>query len=149
MFIFKRKTAYEMRISDWSSDVCSSDLRCGERAAGPWHPTAHNGRTGGRHLCLGERGVAQRLLPERYEFGKTEVETIEDMHRGGRFGIGFGITRFAEPMLEGLGFGIVELAAIEPHRPGGRPFLRRRCAARYELRSEEHTSELQSLMRIS
>src|SRR3546814_18514089 len=55
------------------------------------------------------------------------------MHRGGRFGIGFGITRFAEPMLEGLGFGIVELAAIEPHRPGGRPFLRRRCAARSEL----------------
>src|SRR3546814_9416016 len=25
-FLFKRKTAYEMRISDWSSDVCSSDL---------------------------------------------------------------------------------------------------------------------------
>src|SRR3546814_8536127 len=27
---FKQKTAYEMRISDWSSDVCSSDLRPGE-----------------------------------------------------------------------------------------------------------------------
>src|SRR3546814_5093351 len=26
LFFFKRKTAYEMRISDWSSDVCSSDL---------------------------------------------------------------------------------------------------------------------------
>src|SRR3546814_7216043 len=26
-FFFKHKTAYEMRISDWSSDVCSSDLR--------------------------------------------------------------------------------------------------------------------------
>src|SRR3546814_7316771 len=26
MFCFKQKTAYEMRISDWSSDVCSSDL---------------------------------------------------------------------------------------------------------------------------
>src|SRR3546814_12326853 len=26
MFFFKKKTAYEMRISDWSSDVCSSDL---------------------------------------------------------------------------------------------------------------------------
>src|SRR3546814_3169525 len=25
-FLFKHKTAYEMRISDWSSDVCSSDL---------------------------------------------------------------------------------------------------------------------------
>src|SRR3546814_9083652 len=27
VFFFKQKTAYEMRISDWSSDVCSSDLR--------------------------------------------------------------------------------------------------------------------------
>src|SRR3546814_5999893 len=26
MFLFNQKTAYEMRISDWSSDVCSSDL---------------------------------------------------------------------------------------------------------------------------
>src|SRR3546814_7977254 len=30
VFFFKQKTAYEMRISDWSSDVCSSDL-CRER----------------------------------------------------------------------------------------------------------------------
>src|SRR3546814_3693545 len=29
-FFFKQKTAYEMRISDWSSDVCSSDLVKGE-----------------------------------------------------------------------------------------------------------------------
>src|SRR3546814_17027012 len=28
VFFFKQKTAYEMRISDWSSDVCSSDLSC-------------------------------------------------------------------------------------------------------------------------
>src|SRR3546814_6144258 len=27
VFVFKQKTAYEMRISDWSSDVCSSDLQ--------------------------------------------------------------------------------------------------------------------------
>src|SRR3546814_2437938 len=36
-FFFKQKTAYEMRISDWSSDVCSSDLaacRQGARRAG-------------------------------------------------------------------------------------------------------------------
>src|SRR3546814_14303785 len=32
-FFFKQKTAYEMRISDWSSDVCSSDLRIHERLA--------------------------------------------------------------------------------------------------------------------
>src|SRR3546814_14182308 len=29
---FKQKTAYELRISDWSSDVCSSDLHIGKRA---------------------------------------------------------------------------------------------------------------------
>src|SRR3546814_3353166 len=29
-FFFKQKTAYEMRISDWSSDVCSSDLGNGD-----------------------------------------------------------------------------------------------------------------------
>src|SRR3546814_4965772 len=33
-FFFKQKTAYEMRISDWSSDVCSSDLVEGDRQAG-------------------------------------------------------------------------------------------------------------------
>src|SRR3546814_10988752 len=31
-FFFKQKTAYEMRISDWSSDVCSSDLEQGRAA---------------------------------------------------------------------------------------------------------------------
>src|SRR3546814_5444503 len=30
-FFFKQKTAYEMRISDWSSDVCSSDLAFHQR----------------------------------------------------------------------------------------------------------------------
>src|SRR3546814_9023948 len=32
-FFFKQKTAYEMRISDWSSDVCSSDLQSADQAA--------------------------------------------------------------------------------------------------------------------
>src|SRR3546814_1147260 len=34
-FFFKQKTAYEMRISDWSSDVCSSDLRRGHGRHAP------------------------------------------------------------------------------------------------------------------
>src|SRR3546814_949165 len=46
-FFFKQKTAYEMRISDWSSDVCSSDLpKAGEvlieiMAAGVCHTDAY------------------------------------------------------------------------------------------------------------
>src|SRR3546814_10236905 len=47
-FFFKQKTAYEMRISDWSSDVCSSDLlRVSDRA-----PRAHDvGPDIDRQLC--------------------------------------------------------------------------------------------------
>src|SRR3546814_1062000 len=55
-FFFKQKTAYEMRISDWSSDVCSSDL-AGEVA--PLH-VAHGVAAGltGDQARRGE--VAQR-----------------------------------------------------------------------------------------
>src|SRR3546814_4128052 len=40
VFVFKQKTAYEMRISDWSSDVCSSDLADGA------HPVPRDRRAG-------------------------------------------------------------------------------------------------------
>src|SRR3546814_10608835 len=40
-FFFKQKTAYEMRISDWSSDVCSSDLV--DRGHGGGHDAAREG----------------------------------------------------------------------------------------------------------
>src|SRR3546814_6635893 len=41
-FFFKQKTAYEMRISDWSSDVCSSDLAAA-RAGGAAGPARQRG----------------------------------------------------------------------------------------------------------
>src|SRR3546814_5498257 len=41
MFFFKQKTAYEMRISDWSSDVCSSDLIAPFAQAVPEEPFTH------------------------------------------------------------------------------------------------------------
>src|SRR3546814_10967491 len=46
VFFFKQKTAYEMRISDWSSDVCSSDFESAVRDRPLHHPPAH--REGGR-----------------------------------------------------------------------------------------------------
>src|SRR3546814_3437675 len=51
-FFFKQKTAYEMRISDWSSDVCSSDLRAADQNA-----QAHRllGAEVLAHLADGER----------------------------------------------------------------------------------------------
>src|SRR3546814_3099604 len=41
-FFFKQKTAYEMRISDWSSDVCSSDLLS-------LHPARQRGKPSSRN----------------------------------------------------------------------------------------------------
>src|SRR3546814_14359047 len=46
-FFFKQKTAYEMRISDWSSDVCSSDLEWRKSAA-----LALDSRDSGAWRCL-------------------------------------------------------------------------------------------------
>src|SRR3546814_20766510 len=43
-FFFKQKTAYEMRISDWSSDVCSSDLPPPDRTARPDHGVERSDR---------------------------------------------------------------------------------------------------------
>src|SRR3546814_20564445 len=52
VFFFKQKTAYEMRISDWSSDVCSSDLDMDEtrHAGGAGRIDDMRGR--GRVACL-------------------------------------------------------------------------------------------------
>src|SRR3546814_14916983 len=41
-FFFKQKTAYEMRIMDWSSDVCSSDLVAQRQRRGHWDTTPAN-----------------------------------------------------------------------------------------------------------
>src|SRR3546814_2447101 len=69
-FFFKQKTAYEMRISDWSSDVCSSDLTAatGERtveiAGDPDHP-ANRGRLCLKGTHLGETEIGRASCRER------------------------------------------------------------------------------------
>src|SRR3546814_1660675 len=100
-FVFKQKTAYEMRISDWSSDVCSSDLAdaadladervVGESAHAVLEPARHRGdvaedvallvalqrlerdRRRGRVAAVGE-AVAQDRSEER-RVGKECVST--------------------------------------------------------------------------
>src|SRR3546814_4871964 len=101
IFFFKQKTAYEMRISDWSSDVCSSDLPGRQAVA----PSLHGGENGGD---AGHALSARCVLAGR---AGGDHQPQDDL------------------LLRRL------LPAV--HRPpdGGR--------------SEEHTSELQSLMRIS
>src|SRR3546814_9711785 len=59
-FFFKQKTAYEMRISDWSSDVCSSDLRarlCGQWVEGPLAVARGRRLAAGVLSCAGGAGL--------------------------------------------------------------------------------------------
>src|SRR3546814_1085174 len=73
-FFFKQKTAYEMRISDWSSDVCSSDL--------PPHPGAH--RQG--HEDPGGRPAARRPAGDHCRFaarrGRAPARRVQHGHGG-------------------------------------------------------------------
>src|SRR3546814_2890889 len=59
IFFFKQKTAYEMRISDWSSDVCSSDLVVGSIpiASTIARPVVHPWKIEIRELAPGRRLV--------------------------------------------------------------------------------------------
>src|SRR3546814_2855289 len=54
LFFFKKKTAYEMRISDWSSDVCSSDRLRARRVGAGTDPELADGAAtaAGAHLSL-------------------------------------------------------------------------------------------------
>src|SRR3546814_1510668 len=61
-FFFKQKTAYEMRISDWSSDVCSSDLCMFTPAETHIDRGAHQTS---RIACL---YIGGSLLPQHDEF---------------------------------------------------------------------------------
>src|SRR3546814_3821836 len=86
-FFFKQKTAYEMRISDWSSDVCSSDLMrllacpngeildvctiTGRNLAGKPQPDVGR-RRGGRPLTDRQR---RKLRSEERRVGKECVST--------------------------------------------------------------------------
>src|SRR3546814_2452208 len=122
-FFFKQKTAYEMRISDWSSDVCSSDLDFSDEDDVP---------DDGIETRIGQ-GV--RILAE-------DVRAV-----------------LASPSAERLRDGVRVVLAGPPN--AGKSTLLNRLVGRdaaivsdvagttRDRRSEEHTSELQSLMRTS
>src|SRR3546814_15429948 len=80
MFFFKQKTAYEMRISDWSSDVCSSDLPASKSERG--RPGSHDPRSplvrGQERRNAGTTGVGTGI------FGPVRVRVQADSTAGRR-----------------------------------------------------------------
>src|SRR3546814_1097781 len=79
-FFFKQKTAYEMRISDWSSDVCSSDLAAagngGEGCAGGSRETEWRagGRIGGQGNILRPDQRSDALFEFQHGAGRGDRE---------------------------------------------------------------------------
>src|SRR3546814_1400542 len=125
IFFFKRKTAYEMRISDWSSDVCSSDLlRIVEQGVVGLIVDAVN---------EGLR-IKARLADHRNDLAVARIDrdqrAEEVAHRLLGDELHLGIDRQVQ---------IVTRIAALVFELAQRPAVGR---------SEEHTSELQSLMRI-
>src|SRR3546814_20352179 len=63
-FFFKQKTAYEMRISDWSSDVCSSDLNGDKLIAD--HQFSEAVSISGRARYIDAKATFRELYPDVY-----------------------------------------------------------------------------------
>src|SRR3546814_11337598 len=74
IFFFKQKTAYELRISDWSSDVCSSDRRCG--APHVRSTAARTPRRPGRPLQGVRRGIGGTLAGVPAEARRSEERRV-------------------------------------------------------------------------
>src|SRR3546814_3640956 len=74
VFFFKQKTAYEMRISDWSSDVCSSDLARDHEgiALAPVEPL--------RRVTVADQGMASAL--DHAEHGRIRRARSEERRVG-------------------------------------------------------------------
>src|SRR3546814_10352715 len=133
-FFFKHKTAYELRISDWSSDVCSSDLIGAVEF-------------GATYVYVGkQRATATSSSP--YAILDNYSLLNLNLNWTGIFNLPLDFSVFGTNILDkhyvtyisgtynALGFDSRQLG--QPRMLGGR--LRT---------SEEHTSELQSLIRIS
>src|SRR3546814_6999418 len=125
VFFFKQKTAYEMRISDWSSDVCSSDLDA------PRMALARDPRD-----ARGEVADAADGRQDPDFVARPDAAVGTEIARKGPGGSGDG-------RCTGGGRRVTIVAAAAQR---GRQIV---AVDMLAGRSEEHTSELQSLMSIS
>src|SRR3546814_3687720 len=136
VFFFKQKTAYEMRISDWSSDVCSSDLEQRQLDVARSLPAPHAQRLAEVLALVGQLRVAGRVEDAADAQRAVEREAPQRLRRLLRLALQQGVER-----ADRLAQVVEEVAHAQPDRP--RHHLRVGLGQR---RSEEHTSELQSLM---
>src|SRR3546814_11558173 len=91
-FFFKQKTAYEMRISDWSSDVCSSDLLTVQRHAhgidDPAHQAVAHLHHVGSTVRLNPRAIFMRSIKIKRNQERTATTETNDPRPPDRTGSG-------------------------------------------------------------
>src|SRR3546814_8974838 len=124
-----------MRISDWSSDVCSSDLNGRHKA---WRERLHHQRY--RPSSHGESDTIDAAGPHDLS-APYATDTRQIWGSALQFGFAFrggsGGSRSRRRHADAATAGCLAIIGARPFEQGHR------------IRSEEHTSELQSLMRIS
>src|SRR3546814_2195299 len=79
VLFFKQKTAYEMRISDWSSDVCSSDLQQPARGVDRQRARALDRAGGDERPALAFLAEAEALQRHDHAVGEAVVD-LRDVH---------------------------------------------------------------------
>src|SRR3546814_991515 len=150
-----------MRISDWSSDVCSSDLIFAreeysrrdawvwliENAA--WKPTVARIKGDKVELARGELCFAQRFLAEKWGWSKSRVDRFlkalaEEGMIETRSKIGATANHAA-----GQGQSIITICNYDKYQVAADGERGNDEPVPGATRSEEHTSEFQSLMRLS
>src|SRR3546814_7678181 len=148
-FFFKQKTAYEMRISDWSSDVCSSDLQ--ERLK----PLLQG--FGGQDFSAGVSGAAGAGVAAGSGAG---VAGAADGSAAAEVTTGSGLAAtcgpkpkvsslWVETIMRTMLVGTISSSATSRSCESCPCRVISTSAPPVSIRSEEHTSALQSLMRNS
>src|SRR3546814_1513967 len=132
-FFFKQKTAYEMRISDWSSDVCSSDLLERDR---PGQDVRQPPVVVDPHHLVNLWAAEVAVDDEHALAGRDARQPQADGDRG------LALMRYGRGDQDHP-----RHPALVPQRQQGAQPLKGVADLRQRLlRSEEHTSELQSLL---
>src|SRR3546814_4712982 len=149
-FYFKQKTAYEMRISDWSSDVCSSDL---DDINLDGLQQVLSGYAPARAFAISNE--IDQLRESAMFILRLREAVVDDLWGGDRAADSEAESEAddndAETVSDLLKLPIAmqPIAAASAEIQRVRDELHNKTAATLLTRSEEHPSELQSLMRIS
>src|SRR3546814_1183758 len=84
IFYFKQKTSYELRISDWSSDVCSSDLVASSASTSPKPKKEVAPSAATKAVAVASKPVQAAPIPRKDVAPRIMHEVVPDMFQPGK-----------------------------------------------------------------